>query len=189
MQPDQDSNWNYTPDGSASGSATVDSATLQELSDKPASEQVVAWVASEYLSHNRGTSWYLGLGGLAVISAVALYFVTKSIFSTALAPVLAIIVGVFATRKPQNINYDLNPDGLAIGSKFYNYREFKSFSVIDEGTVASITLSPAKRFMPPISVYFSAEDGDKITDMLGNYLPYETKQLDATERLARRLRF
>jgi hypothetical protein len=43
--------------------------------------------------------------------------------------------------------------------------------------------------MPPISAYFAPKDEERITKILGNYLPYEERKLDNVERLSRRLRF
>ena len=189
MQPNQDPQWAYSPKGSAGDTEAKAGSASQDAPTRASSEEVVSWTASEYLAHVRGSGWYMGLVAIAVLATGILYFVTKSIFSAAIAPVLAIIIGIFVGHQPSIIKYELSKEGLVIGSKFYDYREFKAFSVIDEGGLQSILFSPAKRFMPPISAYFAPEDSDRITDMVGNYLPYETRQLDATERVARRLRF
>jgi len=38
-------------------------------------------------------------------------------------------------------------------------------------------------------MYFSPEDEQKIIDTLANFLPQEVRELDAVDRLTRRLRF
>jgi hypothetical protein len=42
--------------------------------------------------------------------------------------------------------------------------------------------------MPPLSAYFEADQENKVTETLGEYLPFDDRKLDNVERLARRLR-
>lgn len=154
-----------------------------------AEASVLSWTASEYIAHQHGAGWYLALtAGTAVITAL-LYVSTKSIFSASVMPVLGIIVGVFASRQPRQVSYELDRKGITIAGRFYPYNSFKSFSIIDEGGIPSVFLSPLKRFMPPISAYFDPKQGDNILKTLGDYLPFEQRQPDFTERLTHRLRF
>ena len=63
------------------------------------------------------------------------------------------------------------------------------FLVIQEGGVESIWFTPLKRFMPMVSIYFDPEDGDKIADILSEFLPFENRELDPVDRLMHRIRF
>jgi hypothetical protein len=121
--------------------------------------------------------------------SAGIYFLTKDIFATSIIVIAGIIVGVFAGRKPRQLEYELSASGLQIGEKSYNYSLFRTFSVIKEGSLTSIVLLPAKRFMPLVSAYIAAEDEEKITKLVGEHLPYEERRPDYTERLSRRLRF
>jgi hypothetical protein len=102
---------------------------------------------------------------------------------------VGIIVGVSAGRKPRQMEYEISSSGLRIGEKSYPYSLFRTFSVIRDGALSSISFSPIKKLMPPISAYFAPKDEERITKILGNYLPYEERKLDNVERLSRRLRF
>ena len=102
---------------------------------------------------------------------------------------MGVALGAFAVRKPKQLQYELNDSGLRVGDKFYDYRAFKSFSVEREGNFNCLNLLPLKRFMPVLSIYYSAEDEEKIMDIIGTYLPFEEHKLDQIERLSRRLRF
>jgi hypothetical protein len=59
---------------------------------------------------------------------------------------------------------------------------------MQEGPLTSANLFPLKRFMPPVTAYFDPKDEEKITNVLGNYLPYEDRKMDGIDRLSRRLR-
>jgi hypothetical protein len=48
---------------------------------------------------------------------------------------------------------------------------------------------PLKRFMPILTIYFEQKDESKIVAVLGQFLPVESHQLDAVDRLMHKLRF
>jgi hypothetical protein len=102
---------------------------------------------------------------------------------------MAILLGVVAGRKPRVMDYKLDNGGLTIGETFHPYGEFRSFAIMEDGAFLSITFLPLKRFMPPVSVYYSPEDQEKITDVLSHHLPMEMRQRDAVDRFSRRIRF
>jgi hypothetical protein len=120
---------------------------------------------------------------------VGTYFLTKEYFATGTIVVVGIIVAIYARQKPRQVTYELSESGIRIGEKSYNYHLFKSFALIKDGLLNSVQLSPLKRFMPPISAYYDAADEEKITDILGEHLPYEDAKPDRIESLSRRLKF
>lgn len=153
------------------------------------SKQSVAWQASEYIDHKQGAGWFLMLALGAAVLAGAVYLITKDFFAVGVILVLGLVVGVFAHRTPRQLSYELSESGLTIDKKFYPYRSFKSFSIIQEGPLTSLNFTSVKRFMPTISVYFSPTDQEKIIDILQEHLAYEQRSLEAVDRLTRSLRF
>lgn len=150
----------------------------------------VSWTASEFIDHAKSLNWYLLLGIVGLVGAVGVYFWTKDIISAAAIVIVALLFGVGAGRKPRVLPYEINESGIQIDTKHYSFNEFKTFSLIhDGGPFSSIQLMPLKRFAPPVSMYFAPEDEDAIATALSNYLPYEERKMDATDRLLRKLRF
>ncbi|MEX2006687.1 MAG: hypothetical protein WD877_00710 [Candidatus Saccharimonadales bacterium] len=152
-------------------------------------ERSIAWTASEYIDHTRGASWYSLLVLATVVLTAGVWLMTKDYFATAVVAIVGIIVGIFASKKPRQISYELTSSGLKAGEKFYAYNLFKSFAVIRDGALNSVNLFPAKRFMPPISAYYEPQDEEAIIDAIGQHLPYEERSLDGIDKLSRRLRF
>ncbi len=172
---DETTNWDYHPDeGKQAGSSSTKS---------------VSWEASEYIDHKQGPLWFLGLIVVTAALAVGVYFWLKDYFATGAIVAVGIIAGVFARHTPRRLKYTLSVEGLSIGDKNYPLSQFKSFSVIEEGPISSIELTPLKRYMPPVSAFFETADQNKILDVLEDYLPFEEKSADRVERLSRRLRF
>lgn len=149
----------------------------------------ITWTASEYIDHARGASWYVGLLALSVLLAVVIYLIGHDLFATITILVLGVIVAVAAQRKPKQATYELNSQGIVIGEKSYPYAAFHSFSIMRENHLNSLVLTPLKRFMPPVSAYFDADDEEEITSIIGEHLPFEQKTPDRIDALTRRLRF
>ena len=172
--------WNYASD----------EATSQEpLPPLTASGDEVEWTASEFIDHTKGAGWYSVLGLVGFLIAAGVYVVTRDIFSVVVIGVLAAVIGVSASRPPRVMTYRLNRSGLIIGKKVHPYGEFKSFSVIDEGAFASISFTPLKRFMPPVNIYFSPEDEQRIIEVLARHLPMQPASHDIFDVVMRQIRF
>jgi hypothetical protein len=156
---------------------------------KPPTDNSFTWTASEYIDHNRGGSWYLLLALGTAALAAGTYFLTKEYFAVGTIIAVGIIIAIYARQKPKQVTYELSSSGLRIGEKLYPYSLFKSFSLINDGVLNSVQLMPLKKLMPPISVYYQAADEEKITDILGQHLPFEETKPSSIDRLSRRLRF
>jgi hypothetical protein len=126
--------------------------------------------------------------GSAVI-ALAVYLVSKDFVSVGVVVTAALILAVYGSHKPRQLEYRLDQHGLGIGLKSYSWEEFRCFSVVPEGAFSSIIFMPLKRFSPPISIYYAPEDEEKIIDMLSDRLPFEEGRRDAVDNLMRRIRF
>lgn len=173
------SNWQFHADADMEASR----------GDTPALPSQLTWTASEFIAHEKSAGWYLLLilGGIA--AAVAAYFLTKDKFTAGVVVFAAIAFGIFAARKPSVQSYTLTPVGLAVGQKVYDFQGFKSFSVAEDGAIASVVFMPLKRFMLPLTIYLAPEMEDKIVDFLAQLLPFEHHRQDAVDGLLKRIRF
>lgn len=179
--------WQYKP-GSGSDPAEISGEEAASES-KTKDYQPITWTASEYIDHDNGLSWYALLGALTVIISGGIFVLTRDMLATGTIVILGVIVAFAAKRKPRQISYQVAPGGIKIGDKTYNFRLFRSFYIVKEGDLHSISLMPIKRLSPALSIYFDPADEDKIVKRLAAHLPFEEHEMDAVERLARRLRF
>lgn len=178
QEENPDSNWQYTEDANSGNSSSMQTP-----------HETVTWTASEYIAHEKTAGWYLLLAVVVVGAAGVVYLLTKEIVSTVVIVIMGAAFASFANRKPQELTYTLDSNGLKIGDKAFNYSQFKSFTIIEEGAIDSIMIMPLQRFMPPLSIYFDPSDEEKITDALSGYLPYEDRKQDPVDRLMRKVRF
>jgi hypothetical protein len=149
----------------------------------------VSWTAAQFTEHEKSFGWYgaLLLGGAA--ASALIYFLTRDKITTGVIIFAVVAFCVFASRKPKSEEYTLSATGLQVGQKIYAFHDFKTFSIVDEGGVASIVFMPLKRFMPPLTIYTTPDVEDRVVDFLSAYLPLSEHKTDAVEGLLRRIRF
>lgn len=156
-----------------------------ELSDT----DMVQWQASEFVDHQKNPAWFVLLFVGALVLCALMFLLTRSILSTVVVGVAIIAFGMVANQKPRTLTYSLLGGSIKIGDKSYSYDDFRSFSLVRDGALWSMILQPNKRFMPPLTMYFAPDDGERIFDALAAHLPHEDRQLDSVDRLMRRIRF
>jgi len=183
--------WIYKPDTSAPTAALTPNDAPEPMAQAAASPAQLSktWQAPEFADHVRNSGWYTAFFMGTVVIAAIVYLTTKDIFAVTATVILAILAGILLGRKPRLINYEATDQGLKVDGRLYEYRNFKSFAIMQEGQMTSISLVPLKRFMPPVSAYFDPKDQDAITAVIGEHLPYELRQADAIDRLSHRLHF
>lgn len=159
--------------------------TAQSTPDQPE----VSWTASEFVHHEKSFSWYFGLAVGAAILAFFIYVITKDAVSVAVVVVAAIVLAIYGSHHPRQLQYRLGSHSLAIGDKQYHYSDFKSFSIVPEGAFSGIIFMPLKRFAPPLTIYYDPEDQEKIMAVLSTALPYEEPKRDVVDTFMRRIRF
>lgn len=188
MQQEDQPGWDYRPSG---GTAIADKPNAQTGggAKPPSSNSSMSWTATEYIEHERGASWYLLLIVVTAALAGLAYLISKDYFAIGVIVALGIIVAIAVGRKPRELQYQLDNQGILVGDKSYNYSEFKSFTIIHDGAVSHVELVPLKKLMLPVTAYFGPGDEERIMDIIGQHLPYEQRQMAAIDRLSRKLRF
>jgi hypothetical protein len=176
------------PEAASTGQWQFRQEDTAPAASQPLSEEI-RWTASEFIAHEKSAGWY-GLLALAGLAAASLdYLITRDLFSTAVILFAAVAFGVFAGRQPRTQEYGLSRQGIQVGLKSYNFQDFKTFSVAEEGAIASIIFMPLKRFMPPLTLYVAPDMEDQVVDYLSAFLPFEQHKADAVDSLLRRIRF
>ena len=162
----------------------------EELNHEPELHiEPITWQASEYVHHEKQFTWFMGLLAVTAIMVALAVFIVQSWTFAILVCVMAAATIVYARRPPRVLNYTLSGDGLHIDQRLYSFHDFRSFAVVQDGPLYSIMLIPVQRFMPAVIVYFPTENGEAIVDAFGVVLPIEQRELDALDRLVRKLRF
>ena len=186
-EQNQEANWSYT--GNTQEDTYV-GAEVGENTGVPMPEiPTVTWTASEYIAHEKSPAWFAGLFAGSAVLVVLVYLITRDMIASVAVFVACIALGVYAGRKPEVKRFEVGEHGIKVAEKSYQYAEFRSFSVVEEGVIDSVWLKPLKKVSPAVVMYFSPEDEEKIVNVLSNFLPYEERELDAIDRMSKRMRF
>ncbi len=201
--------WTYKPGDDSSSNSQSDeaqptpeeasriiseAAKSSEIPTEPSREahdenEFVSWTASEFVANHKSVGWYLlFLLGLCLCGGL-IYFITHDLISVFVIGIAGILFMVLASRKPRQLTYKIDSQGVMIGEKFYPYSLFKSFGVGQEGVIGAIHLTPLKRFMPELSIYYPPDEEGRILDTLAEYLPHDKHEEAGVDRLLRKMRF
>ncbi len=149
----------------------------------------IRWTASEFVFHEKSFNWYVGFVASSIIAIAIVFFWTHDTVSVVAAIIIVILLAFASARKPHTIEYGVGPRGVTMAQHFFPYSEFKSYGIVQEGVFEAVVFTPLKRFMPPVTIYFAPEDGEKISFVLSSHLPYSPVTSDLLDRTMRRLRF
>jgi hypothetical protein len=118
------------------------------------------WSALEYEEKERGNDWFWALGVIVVAGAIA-SILFKNYFFAILLIISGILLGYFAIKRPEMINYELNQKGFKIKNRLLPYDTIKSFWV-QIGMRPTLFLKSDRLFMPILSIPIDDEMGEKI---------------------------
>ena len=177
----------HTPDASGSWQFTQDSQSPATQPVVP--EEEVNWTASEFIAHEKSLNWYLVLAASVLFFTALVYLITRDKITAGIIIFAAIVFGVYAKRQPRTLSYHLESAGLRIDEKFYDFGQFRSFVVLHDGAISSVSFMPLKRFMPILTVYYELADEQKILQLISSRLPMENRGRDAIDRFLHRIRF
>lgn len=181
-------NWQYT-----SGQLTADQPTQPQQKNRQTSpeEALAEWSAQEFIEHDKNGKWYVTLAVGSVVISLLLYVITREFMSVIVTLLLAVAMAIYGSAKPKTVNYVINPNGISVDGKMYNFSEFKSFSIIEwsPSSVPYIQLIPQKRFMIPLSIFVDPAHSKDIAEMIGTFVPYDQRQPDFVDKLSNRFRF
>ena len=149
----------------------------------------ITWTASEFIAHQKSSRWYLLFVASALVIAGLVWLLTRDVFSSVAVAVSGGLLGYYAGRQPREQTYTLDTSGLTIGRRHYNYRDFRSFSVVPEGAFLSIELLPLKRIAMYTTMYVDPADEDAILEKISRYLPLEETHSNFADTFMRRIHF
>lgn len=163
--------------------------SIQPAQAQDSQPATVMWQASEYITREKNTLWFVALLIIALALVALALFLVKDVTFAILVVVMAVAVFLFARRPARDMSYQLSHAGLTVNGKFFGFHDYRAFGVVQEGAVYSITMLPIKRFAPSVNVYFPPEYGEQIVDIFGSVLPMENVKQSFVDQLSEKLHF
>ncbi len=179
LMDEQKDSWTFTSEEPARGDDSRVSPHHEPIS----------WSGSEFIAQHKTGSWYLGLFAFIALVCVVIYLLSKDILSIVFVIIMGILFAIIASKKPRQLQYMIDDQGLNIGSRHYPFNDFKSFSIMRDGAIGYISLQPLQRLRPELTIYYAPEDEARVFETLSTYLPHEERAERAVDKLARNIRF
>ncbi|HET7672935.1 MAG TPA: hypothetical protein VFK11_00285 [Candidatus Saccharimonadales bacterium] len=176
---DEKATWAYKPEEPAANPKP----------EQPKNKKPITWTASEFVHRHKSSGWYTVFFLGIVVLSVLVYLLTKDIISVVAIAMAGIIFLILAGRKPHQLTFEINDEGITIDKKFYPYNLFRSFGLAQEDGIRSINFMPLKRFMPELSLYFPPDQEAAIVSFLSDHLPHSEHTERTVDKLARKLNF
>ena len=168
--------WRFTSEHDGITEQTAQSG-IRERNDT-----IFQWTAFNGSHRHKSPGWYFLLTLVTAIIAGIAYLLTSDKITTAAILVCGIALGIYASKRPSQVKYTLDSGGFKINDRYFSLSAFRSFSIVTEGGQQSAVLTPLKRFMPYVYIYFAPDMESPVIETLGNILPRQSLNLDLLDR-------
>ena len=141
------------------------------------------WQVPEYRVPERGRNWYIFAAIFIIICLFFSFFTIKSwhivflSYNSNFLFVIIILISAAITyinesRPPMMINFELGPDGVKVGAKFYDYDEIKNFAVLykPKESIKSLYFEFKRSTRPRLSIPLRRMDALTVRSFLIRYL-------------------
>lgn len=133
----------------------------------------INWIAPEYIHTEKTSDWYW-IVGIITISAATISIMLNNVIFAVLLLVSMFTLTLYASRKPQNIEIEINQKGVRHGDIYYPYADIKSFHVENKDKYPRIIFQLKKKLSSYVIILIKENDPEEIRDFLGNFLEEET---------------
>lgn len=118
--------------------------------------KALTWSALEYEDKERSRDWFWALGVIVVTGSIA-SIIFENYFFASLLILGGLMLGFFAVKKPDLLEYELSEDGLRTHRRLYVYENIKAFWVQADFSPAApvkpmLFIHSERAFLPVISV-------------------------------------
>jgi hypothetical protein len=128
------------------------------------------WTIGEYRTHEKSRRWYyVAIGIILMLLILAIW--SENIFAAVSLLLLSVIILVRAYSDPPELNVFLTEDGIAVGDRFYDFKDLDNFWIVYEPPeVKMLYVEFVNRWRPRLPIPLQNEDPVAIREILLNYL-------------------
>ncbi len=136
------------------------------------------WTVQEYEQHERGWIWYLAMSVLGVI-LIAYGIWTNNFLFSLIIILFAIILFLQAHQEPLQVTFAVTELGIILGSRFYEFSEFKYFYIIYQPPEVKTLFFEMKSITHPlIHVSLLDENPVEVRQSLRKYMTEDLEKED-----------
>jgi len=163
---------NKTTGGSQQPGQSAQAEVQSSIPQPQPLKTLLVWQAPARLYKTRDKEFYSTLGAIAFLIAVILLFI-KEWFAIVLVISVAFLAYVFATIKPEDIEYQITNKGLVVAGNNYPFGELARFWFEEKMNQKILLVERPTAFPYRLTVPLGQTDPKKIKELLIKYLPFE----------------
>lgn len=132
----------------------------------------ITWSTPEYSHKERSNDWFWTIGLIAVVGCgIALWF-HNYIFAIFIILAGASLI-MFNIRKPEEITFTIETEGLTMGREAYPWKNIKSFNIKekDSDEYAKLLIETKKHFLPIYTIILPKEMVEQVKKNLIKVIP------------------
>jgi hypothetical protein len=150
--------------------------------------RVLSWSGPLYIYQPNKKAVLLLSSTLFAIAALFQIF-QKNLITTILFGLLGVTILIKANKKPEIVNFEINPLGVKVGEKLYQFREIKSFWIEYEPelNIKELSLQPKKWHHAFIKIPIYDQNPIQLRLFLLKFLPEIEHKDSLADALSRKL--
>lgn len=150
---------------------------------------LMTWTPQEYEFQEKEENWYL-TGGITAAIFIAGAIVFRNYLMAVTFFLLAVVIYIYAERKPKRILVELKEFGIRVNTTFYKYRDLTKFWIVYRpGDVKTLNIETNNVFNPVVAIQIENQDPNQIREILKEKLFEDLDHQESRiDQMARNLR-
>jgi len=149
-------------------------------------QELLRWQVDEYPRHQHSFRWYLLNAVLALALIIYAIFSANFLFAVIILMIVVIVI-VSDMKEPERVEVAITNTGLAVGEKYFEYKNIKDFSVVYEPPkVKWLYVDFQSPWQPMLAIPLEKTDPNELRETLLHYLKENLERNE--ERLTDTLR-
>ncbi len=145
-------------------------------------QEKISWKTAEHLHTEKSSDWYW-IVGIVTISIALISIILNNLIFAILIIVASFTLSLFASRKPEIIDIEIDEKGISIGEINHPYKDLDSFWVESHDGNPRILLKPKKFFSTYTVAIIQDVEPEKVREAVGQYLEEEEHTEPFLEKL------
>lgn len=166
-------------------------------------QKYLQWPVPEYRTPKRNRTWYIVAAAFLAICVFFSFFTVSSwklvflgynsnFLFVLILIIAAAIMYINENRPPLMVNIELGPEGIKVGSKFYDYDDLKNFCVLykPKQSIKNLYFEFKTSARPRLSIPLRRMDALTVRNFLVKYLDEDLERSNAplSEQLTKLLK-
>lgn len=144
---------------------------------QPRGDVLLEWEFPEFTRHDRSRGWYLGFLA-TVLSLIVVSILLNNYTFIGVIVLAALIIIVRLRRFPPAVHFAIREEGIEVSSRFYTWRDMKSFWVLYRPPEIKKLYISLKGPRPALDISLEQQNPVKVRQLMSEFLLEETERED-----------